>query len=193
MIDAFLGKPVDSLPTPALVVDVEALDHNLNLLAAYFAQRPARLRPHFKSHKCVTLAKRQLAVGSAVGITCAKLAEAEVLVAGGIQDVLIANQVVGPQKAQRLAALNRAAHVRAAVDSRQTQPSWALRPRAAGVRLACWWKLMSACGVAASPRENPRWRWPAGFEKRRDCALTGCRLTKGILSPTRTSKSGAPK
>jgi len=117
MIEAFIGKPIEALPTPALVVDIEALDHNLNFLADYFSKRSVKLRPHFKSNKCVTLAKRQLAAGSAVGITCAKLSEAEFLVAGGVTDVLIANQVVGPEKAERLASLNRKARVRSAVDS----------------------------------------------------------------------------
>jgi D-serine deaminase-like pyridoxal phosphate-dependent protein len=116
-MNSFIGKPVSDLPTPALVVDVEALDHNLKVLAGYFASRRVKLRPHFKSHQCVTLARRQLESGSAVGITCAKLAEAEMLVAGGVKDVLVANQVVGAPKAQRLAALNRGAAVRSAVDS----------------------------------------------------------------------------
>ena len=116
-MNSFIGKPVSALPTPALVVDMEALDHNLKALADYFASRRAKLRPHFKSHKCVTLARRQLESGSAVGITCAKLAEAEMFVAGGVKDVLVANQVVGAPKAQRLAALNRGAAVRSAVDS----------------------------------------------------------------------------
>ena len=116
-MNSFIGKPVSALPTPALVVDMEALDHNLKALADYFASRRAKLRPHFKSHKCVTLARRQLESGSAVGITCAKLAEAEMLVADGVKDVLVANQVVGAPKAQRLAALNRGAAVRSAVDS----------------------------------------------------------------------------
>jgi D-serine deaminase-like pyridoxal phosphate-dependent protein len=115
-INSFIGKHVETLPTPALVVDVDALDHNLKLMADYFATRRAKLRPHFKSHKCVSLAQRQLQAGNAVGITCAKLAEAEVLVAGGIKDVLIANQVVGSAKAERLAAMNRVATVRVAVD-----------------------------------------------------------------------------
>jgi len=151
MIDDFLGKPVDSLPTPALVVDADALEHNLKLLAAYFAQRPARLRPHFKSHKCVTLAKRQLAVGSAVGITCAKLTEAEVLVAGGIGDVLIANEVVGPQKAQRLAALNRAATVRAAVDCPANAAELGAAATSAGVEVGVLVEVdvgMRRCGVS---------------------------------------------
>ncbi len=111
-----IGKGLDAIPTPAMVLDIVALDHNLRLLAGYFRSRHAKLRPHFKSHKCVTLAKRQLAAGNATGITCAKLAEAEVLASGGVDDLLIANQVVGRDKASRLAALNRRATVRCAVD-----------------------------------------------------------------------------
>ena len=56
------------LPTPALIVDPEALDRNLQLLAGYFRERACKLRPHFKSHKCVTLARAQLAAGSARGL-----------------------------------------------------------------------------------------------------------------------------
>ena len=111
------GQSIDALDTPALVVDLDVLESNLNLMADYFADRPCKLRPHFKSHKCVELARRQLAAGSACGITCAKLSEAEKLVAGGVDDILIANQVVGPRKAARLAELNRGATVRCAVDS----------------------------------------------------------------------------
>ena len=102
---SLIGRPVEELATPALVVDPEALDRNLQHMAGYFAGRACKLRPHFKSHKCVTLANRQLAAGNASGITCAKLAEAEQLVAGGVREVLIANQVVGAGKAARVAAL----------------------------------------------------------------------------------------
>ena len=99
----------------ALILDLAACDRNLARMAEFFRDRPAKLRPHFKNHKCVTLAKRQLAAG-AIGITCAKLSEAEVLVAGGVADVLIANQVVGPLKVARLARLAREAKSRVAVD-----------------------------------------------------------------------------
>ena len=116
-LDRWIGQPLDALPTPALVVDIEALDDNLRRLADYFADRPCRIRPHFKSHKCIALIRRQLAAGSCSGVTCAKLSEAEQLVAGGLEDVLIANQVVGPDKARRLAELNRKALVRCAVDA----------------------------------------------------------------------------
>lgn len=113
--DPRLGLPVHALDTPTLLLDRAASDRNLGRLASFFANRPAKPRPHFKNHKCVTLARRQLAAG-AVGITCAKLGEAEVLVDAGIDNVLIANQVVGPIKTRRLAELARRAQVGVAVD-----------------------------------------------------------------------------
>jgi D-serine deaminase-like pyridoxal phosphate-dependent protein len=151
-MNSFIGKHVETLPTPALVVDVEALDHNLKLMADYFATRRTKLRPHFKSHKSVTLAKRQLQAGNAVGMTCAKLAEAEVLVAGGIKDVLIANQVVGPEKAQRLAAMNRVATVRAAVDSPANVVELGAAAVSVGVTIGLLVEVdigMRRCGVPA--------------------------------------------
>src|SRR5579883_1737372 len=117
MADAasFIGQPISVIPTPAPFADLDLLQQNLRKMADYFAGRHAKLRPHFKSHKCVELARRQLAMGSCTGITCAKLAEAEQLAAGGIADILIANQVVGPDKVRRLAALNKTSTVRCAV------------------------------------------------------------------------------
>ena len=114
--DPRIGRPVDELDTPTLLLDRAASDRNLAKMAAFFRDRPAKLRPHFKNHKCATLAKRQLAAGSAIGITCAKLGEAEILVEHGIDNVLIANQVVGEAKVARLARLATRAHVGVAVD-----------------------------------------------------------------------------
>lgn len=149
-VKTYLGKPVEALPSPALVVDIGGLDANLKRLAEYFADRPAKLRPHFKSHKCVTLARRQLAAGSAVGITCAKLSEAEALVAGGVVDVLIANQVVSPAKARRLATLNRLATVRAAVDSPANVAELGAAAARRGVEIGVLLEVdlgMQRCGV----------------------------------------------
>jgi D-serine deaminase-like pyridoxal phosphate-dependent protein len=149
--ETLIGQPIELIPTPALVVDAEALYHNLRFLAGYFARRSAKLRPHFKSHKCVTLAKRQLEAGSAVGITCAKLSEAEVLVRGGVTDVLIANQVVGREKAQRLAILNRSAQVRCAVDSAQQVSELGAAATANGVTIGVLVEVdvgMQRCGVS---------------------------------------------
>ncbi len=119
LLQQFKGGSVSALPTPSIVADLDALDANLAKMDNFFAGTARRLRPHFKSHKCVTLARRQMSYPSTTGITCAKLSEAEQLVAGGIKDVLIANQVIGRDKTRRIAEMNRNALVRVAVDSRE--------------------------------------------------------------------------
>ena len=69
--DPRLGRPLAEIDTPTLVLDRAASDRNLARMAEFFRDRPAKLRPHFKNHKCVTLAKRQIAAG-AIGMTCAE-------------------------------------------------------------------------------------------------------------------------
>ena len=113
--DARIGRAIEELDTPTLLLDRAASDRNLAKMAGFFRDRSAKLRPHFKNHKCVTLAKRQMLAG-AVGMTCAKLGEAEVLVENGISDVLIANQVVGSAKVERLVQLAKRARISVAVD-----------------------------------------------------------------------------
>ena len=99
-----IGTPKDRLPTPALLINLPALEFNLSLMSSYFTLKSTKLRPHFKTHKCPLIAKKQVKYG-AIGITCAKLSEAEVLMKAGILNVLIANQVVDPAKITRLAKL----------------------------------------------------------------------------------------
>jgi len=96
---------VAEIDTPALVVDLERMDRNISAMARFFASRPAKLRPHWKTPKCAEVVRRQLAAG-AIGVTCAKLGEAEALAAAGVRtSVLIANQLVGSAKLARLVAL----------------------------------------------------------------------------------------
>lgn len=114
-VDQRIGMKLSDLETPTLLLDKAACERNLARMASFFKDRPSNLRPHFKNHKCVTLARKQIAAG-AVGMTCAKLAEAEVLVEHGFGDVLIANQVVGEIKTQRLARLAKKARVGVAID-----------------------------------------------------------------------------
>ncbi len=145
-----VGKDLAEIATPALVVDADILEANLKRLADYFADRHCKIRPHFKSHKSVELARRQIAAGSTTGITCSKLAEAEVLVAGGVGDVLIANQVVGPDKAKRLAVLNAEALVRCAVDCAANVDELGTAATAAGVTIGVLVEVevgMNRCGA----------------------------------------------
>jgi D-serine deaminase-like pyridoxal phosphate-dependent protein len=94
------------LPTPALVVDLPALDRNILAMANWASDHAIALRPHAKTHKSVDIARRQIDAG-AVGICCAKLGEAEALAAEGINDILITSPVVSAQAVERLARLNR--------------------------------------------------------------------------------------
>jgi D-serine deaminase-like pyridoxal phosphate-dependent protein len=107
---------MEEIDTPALVVDLDAMESNLHQMAAFFSDRPCKVRPHFKNHKAPALARRQVQAG-AIGITCATLREAEILVAHGLGSVLIANEIVGEGKLNRLAELSAAASVAVAVDN----------------------------------------------------------------------------
>src|SRR5215216_6883175 len=92
------------LDTPAVVVDLDIMDRNLSRMGDYCREHQLLLRPHTKTHKIPELAKRQIASG-AKGITVAKIGEAEVMLAAGVTDILIAYPIVGPQKTARLAQL----------------------------------------------------------------------------------------
>jgi D-serine deaminase-like pyridoxal phosphate-dependent protein len=139
-----------TVDTPALLLDASALKANIQRMAAFFAQRPCKLRPHFKSHKCTTIAKLQMKAG-AVGITCAKLGEAEVVADAGIRNILIANQIVGPLKIRRLIDLCRRADPMVAVDSADNVRMLSEAASAAGVSLGVLVEVdvgMGRCGVA---------------------------------------------
>jgi D-serine deaminase-like pyridoxal phosphate-dependent protein len=95
-----------ALDTPALCVDLAAMDANIHAIVAACRARGVAWRPHAKGHKVPAIAQRELAAG-AIGITCAKLGEAEVMAAAGIDDLLIANMIVGAKKVGRLVELRR--------------------------------------------------------------------------------------
>jgi D-serine deaminase-like pyridoxal phosphate-dependent protein len=92
------------LNTPALVLDLEALERNIAAMAANAAAAGTALRPHAKTHKSVEIARRQIGAG-ALGVCCAKLGEAEALADGGVENILITSPVVGNAGVERLAAL----------------------------------------------------------------------------------------
>lgn len=105
-----------ALNTPALILDLDALDSNIAAMAATMAGKGVALRPHAKTHKSVDIARRQIAAG-AVGVCCAKIGEAEVLADGGIEGLLITSPVTAPAAVERLAALaGRAPDLLATVD-----------------------------------------------------------------------------
>ena len=112
---AAVGQSLDEIETPALLVDLDAYERNLKRMARALEGRAVRLRPHAKTHKSPEIALDQMAHG-AVGVCCQKVGEAEVLVAGGVPDVLVSNQVVGGSKIARLVALAGEARLSVCVD-----------------------------------------------------------------------------
>ena len=101
---ALVGQSVDDVDTPALVVDLDAVNRNLQRMVEFAAKHRLRLRPHGKAHKSALFGRLQLQAG-AVGLCAQTVAEAEALGAGGINDILISNEVLGVPKLRRVAAL----------------------------------------------------------------------------------------
>ena len=123
----------DEIETPALLLDMDAMESNLGKMAAFFSQSTAKLRPHFKNHKCPALALRQLATG-AIGMTCATVAEAESLVRHGVQSVLIANEIADPIKIGHFIDLARQADVMVCVDNEAVVEAIAKAARGQGIQ-----------------------------------------------------------
>jgi D-serine deaminase-like pyridoxal phosphate-dependent protein len=138
------------IPTPALVVDLAAMERNIRRMSDYFASRTSKLRPHFKAHKTPEIARRQLAAGSCTGLTCATVGEAEVA-AQVSNDILIANEIVDREKCRRAAELALQVHVSVAVDSVAGLEQLSAAAVAAGVTIDVLVDLnvgQNRCGVA---------------------------------------------
>ncbi len=105
------------IQTPALILDLDALDANQKQMDAVVSGARAKLRPHYKSHKCTAIAKMQMQAG-AKGITCAKLGEARDLAEAGIEDILIANQITDKGRIAAAASLAGCCRLSVAVDQR---------------------------------------------------------------------------
>lgn len=143
------GISLEAIDTPALVVDLDLMEGNIARMANFFAGVSATLRPHTKTHKTPALAHKQIEAG-AKGVTCAKLGEAEVMAASGIRDLLIANQVIGRTKIDRLVALARHSDVIVAVDHSDNVREISEAARAVGATVGMLIEVnvgMNRCGV----------------------------------------------
>ncbi|MBM08820.1 MAG: alanine racemase [Magnetovibrio sp.] len=112
---AKINEILAQVDTPALIVDLDAFENNLKTMETKVKEASVTLRPHSKTHKSPWIGHKQKDHG-AIGLCCQKISEAEIMVDGGIKDILISNQVVGTSKTDRLASLNRDARVMICVD-----------------------------------------------------------------------------
>lgn len=144
-----IGRALAELDTPALLVDLAAFERNVARMAAHFREAGVQWRPHTKGQKIPALVHREIAAGAA-GATCAKLGEAEVLADAGIDNILIANQIVGAAKLARLMALRRRATVLVGLDSEENAREISEAALAWGVRQGVLIEVdcgMQRCGV----------------------------------------------
>jgi len=139
----------EQLDTPVLLIDLDVMESNIQKMAEYFLGVSAELRPHTKTHKTPIIAHKQIEAG-AIGVTCAKLGEAEVMINSGIRDVLIANEIVPPQKIAKLVSLARHADVMVAVDDPRNVEDLSQAAQSKGVLLRVLVEVdigMKRCGV----------------------------------------------
>lgn len=151
---AHVGADIDAIDTPALLLDLDVFERNLEALDRSLAGRSVRVRPHAKAHKCPEIARRQVARG-AVGICCQKVSEAEVFVRSGIADVLVANEIVGAAKLARLARLAGRATIGVCVDDEGNVEDLARAASDAGTTVHVLVEVdvgANRCGVPPGPR-----------------------------------------
>ena len=103
--DYLIGRHKSEIDTPALLLYMDAVESNIVKMAHFFSDKECKLRPHIKTHKLPMIAHKQIEAG-AIGITCAKLGEAKIFFESGIKNILIANEIVGDRKIQRLVNLS---------------------------------------------------------------------------------------
>ncbi len=129
-----IGRARQDLITPALVLDLEVAQHNIATMARRMRAMPAKLRPHIKVHKSPQLALMQVEAG-AIGVTTATVWEAIAMARGGIEDILVGNQVVGPEKIEALADAAHLARITVAVDDMSNLDNLSVGAQASGAQI----------------------------------------------------------
>jgi 3-hydroxy-D-aspartate aldolase len=150
---AIPGMREEDIDTPALVIDLDAFEFNLDTMAALLATTGVKLRAHAKTHKSPVIAKLQIARG-AVGNCVQKVAEAEVLAWGGVSDILVTNEIVGSAKLARLCALARIVRVGVCADDEGQAAAIEAAAADAGIRMTVLVEIdvgAGRCGVAPGP------------------------------------------
>ena len=149
-IPAEIGMAEEDISTPALIIDLDAFEKNVKRLADFIKKKGIRHRAHAKTHKSADIALYQIEHGGACGICCQKVSEAEALVAGGVKDVPVSNQVVDPAKIDRLAALAKQARVIVCVDDADNVEALSSAATKHGVTIECLVEMdcgAGRCGV----------------------------------------------
>ena len=209
---SLIGRHKNELPTPCLLLDVLKAKRNIRKMADFFADLPCALRPHAKTHKSPLIAHEQIRCG-AIGITCAKLEDATAFVHAGVENILIANEIVDPDKIRMLIGLSRIANMMVCVDHLENAQQLSQAALNAGARLDVLVEVevgINRCGVAPRqpcldlvrrivPLQGVRFRGIMGYEgglfgMTEDERATECAKRNQLLVATREliEKNGFP-
>lgn len=154
-IPAAIGMDASEIQTPALVLDLDALERNIQKMGDYAKAHGMRHRVHGKMHKSVDVARLQVELGGACGICCQKVSEAEVFARGGIKDVLVSNQVRDPAKIDRLARMPKlGARTICCVDDIDNVADLSEAAQRHGTQIECLVEIdcgAGRCGVTTTP------------------------------------------
>jgi D-serine deaminase-like pyridoxal phosphate-dependent protein len=162
-----IGRARDEVTTPALLLDLDVARRNIAIMAERFRELPAELRPHIKVHKSPELSLLQAEAG-AIGVACATVWEAQVMAEAGIDDVLVANQVIHPDKVARLAELATRHRITVAVDDARNIDQLDHAAGEAGSTLELLIEIdvgMERCGVRTKEEVLPLAERIAGLEQ----------------------------
>jgi 3-hydroxy-D-aspartate aldolase len=146
------GMSLADVSTPALIVDLDAFEKNVQVMRSFIEKNDLRHRAHAKTHKSADIALYQIEHGGACGVCCQKVSEAEVLVAAGVKDVLVSNQVVDPKKIDRLAQIAHKARTLVCVDDAGNIDDLSAAATKHGVSIECLVEIdcgAGRCGVQA--------------------------------------------
>ncbi|MCC2668835.1 MAG: alanine racemase [Armatimonadetes bacterium] len=144
---------ISELDTPAVLIDLDILERNIRRAQDYFTTHGIRFRPHMKTHKIPQIGRMQVDAG-AVGLTCAKLGEVEVMAEAGIEDIFLAFPIWGAEKLARLTALAERCRLTVAFDSPEVADGIGAAAQAAGQEIAALVEIDTGtgrCGVAPGP------------------------------------------
>lgn len=178
------GVSLTEVDTPALRLDIGRFERNVGRLSASLRRAGVAWRPHSKAHKSPELAKSQIAAG-AIGVTCAKVSEAEVMVDHGIGSVLIANELPLRAKLDRVARLERRAEVIVCADAPTHVEIASAAAQALGVQIPVMVDVDVGLGRTGSVQPKRREHWPGSSSEPRDSVSRVSWDTKGS-SPGRS-------
>lgn len=173
----------DLIPTPALVLDYDLMSKNIDTMAKFAKENNVELRPHLKTAKLPIVAHMILKAGAAKGIAVAKVGEAEIFAQSGINDILVANQVIDPQHIRRLMLLNKYTRTRCAVDSKKNINDLSRYAEEANIDLEVLLEINLGLGRAGVDPGEPALELAKYIKETSRIHLVGLQGYEGHLTP----------